>query len=130
MNKQTINNVEAFIEEGQVYLKLDVTYEDDTTIRKVKLPKIEIPIGDIRINRICDRWRYDGYFQFPTIDIHTVNFGIGDLKLHREKDGLFYCEEVQKKTQEMTLSEIEKKLGHPVKIISEKESKTKKKKVK
>lgn len=128
MNKQIINSVEAFIEkDGQVYLKLDVTYEDDESIRKVKLPKIEIPIRDIRINRICDS---SSYLLFPPIDICTVDFGIGDLKLHTDKDGCFYYEDLQKKTQEMTLSEIEKKLGHPVKIIAEKESETKKKRVK
>ena len=126
--KQTINDVEAFIEKGQVYLKLDMTFEDSKSIRNVRLPKIEIPIdSNIIVSALgnyddCDPFQYD-----PT---WTVDFGLGNLKLHKDKDGHCWYETFQMKTQEMTLSEIEKKLGHPVKIIAEKKSETKKKRVK
>ena len=48
----------------------------------------------------------------------TINLGFGELPC---VGGILY-ETINKKEQTMTLSEIEKKLGYKIKLVSEKES--------
>lgn len=51
-------------------------------------------------------------------DFVFANIGFGDRELI-SKDGVYYTVKLLKtKTKEMTLDEIEKKLGHKVKIIN------------
>ena len=50
---------------------------------------------------------------------YLCSFGLGDLSLYSDDDGYLYHEKIiEEKTKEMTLEEIEKKLGHKVKIVS------------
>ena len=59
----------------------------------------------------------------------TVNLGFGRFDCLYGEDpkgvatdavGIFFVETIKEKTQEMTLEEIEKKLGYKVKIVSKK----------
>lgn len=50
-------------------------------------------------------------------DTNTINLGFGDLPLCKNKTGYeFICKH---KVREMTLSEIEKKLGYKIKIVED-----------
>jgi hypothetical protein len=51
--------------------------------------------------------------------VHTADIGFGDMQLLPDDDGnAYYVRVLETKTKEMTLDEIEKKLGHKVKIVN------------
>jgi hypothetical protein len=90
--------------------------EDDTGIYEVTVPKIHLPTMNGPVIKtpicICDR-----YSEPPTIDL-----GFGDLNMLKDETGHLYYEKlVKEKIHNMTLDEIEKKLGFKVRVVSEKE---------
>ena len=94
---------------------LDIKYELETPteIREFHLPNVQIPLNAEHLWIGADRGCYGIYYD--------VDVGFGVTKLNRDSKGNAYYERViQEKTKEMTLEEIEKKLGHKVKIVSDK----------
>lgn len=132
MYKKEIKNARIYKEaDGRYYIDLRYTEEDDRKITETHIPKLHIPLesGHINTFNICSfdpgqgretgadyvfgnhAFRmYEGVSTFRTED--------GELELY--KNVLFTKKVIEEKVQEMTLSEIEKKLGYKVKIISEK----------
>ena len=93
------------------YLSAGYRYEDNGVIKYIYIPKALLPIDKHRvtIEHSIDR-------AFPVCDI-----GFGELNLLRNSDGQYMLERViEEKIHEMTLDEIEKKLGYKVKIVNSK----------
>ena len=103
---------------------LNLTYrvEDSTEIRDFNIPCMCLPIVH---NRFKIRTERDGYYED-----YTANVGLGDMKMMPSGIGgagpRYTITTVKTKTKEMTLDEIEKKLGHKVKIVNKKPTKKKK----
>ena len=90
---------------------LSPKYRVETT-RDVK--EIYIPKARLRINLHQVRIEID-----PTCNDYVANLGIGKMRLYADKDGHVYYETIiEEKTVEMTMEDIEKKLGHKIKIVS------------
>lgn len=95
---------------------LDMTYrvEDDTEIREVHIPYLQLPISP-HIFEIRNDW--DEYSSFYVADV-----GFGPMRMFgtvaKDKGETFIIKVIKEKTKEMTLAEIEKKLGHKVKIVN------------
>lgn len=95
---------------------LDMTYrvEDDKEVREVHIPYLQLPISPT-IFAIGNDW--NEYYSFYTADV-----GFGPMRLFgtvgKDKGECFTIKTIKEKTKEMTLAEIEKKLGHKVKIVS------------
>ena len=125
--KLTLKSVELVEENNQFYLDGTWTKENDGIVSEIHIPRIEIPFmrmdvndndaihpyGGFSVSTCC----YDGYNQEV-----CVNFGKGDLPLKKTGAGhngedVFYVEQYLER--EMTVEEIEKALGHPVKIVGE-----------
>lgn len=102
---------------------LNITYrvEDDKKVQDFNIPRLQLPIVS---NRFRIRTERDGYYEDYVADI-----GLGEMKMlptYGTGGGPRYTITTAKtKTKEMTLDEIEKKLGHKVKIVNEKPAKKK-----
>ena len=98
------------------YLAATYRIEDKHSIREIDIPKIRLMQSEnaFTINLEDNRLGFrEGY----------INFGFGNLQLDKVLDEnaipYFYTERVlEEKYTEMTLDEIEKKLGHKIKIVS------------
>ena len=93
------------------YLSAIYAYEDEGRVEDIRIHKALLPIDKhhVVINRSLNS-------SFPTCDI-----GLGELNLMANDDGQYVSAMVIKeKVHEMTLDEIEKKLGYKVKIINDK----------
>lgn len=126
MKKHEYKSVELYEEKGQYYLKLVFTTEDDREIAEVTVPRVKLPLSTDVFPSINIRHDYDicGY---PLPPDATIKCGRGsDLRLEKGKvddvvDGVYYVAKIlEEKTRELTLAEIEKKLGYKVKIVSDK----------
>lgn len=94
---------------------LDITYRVDRLedIVDINVPCVRLPIS------------YDEFTLkselFPYCTVTTADFGLGELEVITEVgEPAYKITTVKTKTKEMTLEEIEKKLGHKVKIVSDK----------
>ena len=99
------------------YLTAKFKVEDAHSIREVDVPKIRLRIVP---DKVSLRTSNDPYWSTSS---SYINMGFGDLPLEfvKNKDGLdiLYTESIlEEKYTEMTMDEIEKKLGHKVKIVN------------
>ena len=109
-----IENLELEKENDKYYLNLSVILDSEYSINRLK-SKVILPVNmkwiQILENNIKFCADYDQYGTF-------INLGFGELKC---VDNKVEYELVCKKEHEMTLSEIERKLGYKIKLVSEKE---------
>lgn len=98
------------------YLSTKLKVEDKHSIREVTIPKIRLKFDK---SRVYVKTESD---PFTLSNYAWVNLGFGELPLDFETiDGqkVLYVEKVlEEKYTEMTLDEIENKLGHKIKIVN------------
>ena len=101
---------------GCYYLGAKYRIEDENSIRELRIPKMLL---NVRPNNVIIR--HDKLCLMPEVNI---GFGYMPLVYEDPRNKIFYTETViEEKTHEMTLDEIEEKLGYKVKIVSKKEEK-------
>lgn len=105
-----IGNLKIINKNGMYYLEVEFLGETDTSFVK-GTTTLELPVD---INRLSFTL---GSRNNPSYIIETMNLGFGDLV---SKDGKIDFEIVGDKRKNMTLSEIEEKLGYKIKLVSEK----------
>ena len=121
IEKQELKKAELWRDEdtGQYFFRLEYLCEDDAEVYRLIFPKVEtgIPLMLPYADYNCS--------MFPGINIAKIAFHLCDGEDHiayPDKNGnWFYREIVSVKNHEMTMEEIEKKLGYKIKIISKKE---------
>ena len=105
---QSLKSAKIYYENGNPFMKLVYTYDDEDGGHEITFPKVEFP--------------------FPTQSIPSINhhgpfnatINLSSAKNLFCKDEVYYIDKlVNPKPREMTLEEIEKSLGYPVKIVSE-----------
>lgn len=120
--KLKLKSVELVEENNQFYLDAVYLKEEDGIKSEIRIPRIEIPF----IRRDTDDGSphpygsvtrsYDGFNREVSID-----FGRGELPIREWKDPtgqeMFYYEQYLER--EMTVADIEKRLGHKIKIVGE-----------
>lgn len=109
-NIKEIENIEFVEENNKYYINLSVIIETESSVDRCKA-KLELPFNmdAVKISReMC------GYGTYGTF----VDFGFGDLRCVDDK---VEYENIRKKEREMTLSDIERKLGYKIKLVNEKE---------
>ena len=118
------------------YLELVYIVEDENSIRKVTLPRVMLPINNIT-SIDTGTFTVGGYVDNCIIKTNgygeSVKFKVEKTSLpYKNKYGksvdiikpYYHVEEIiEKKYKEMTLEEIERKLGCNIKLVSEKEKK-------
>ena len=113
---------------GRYYLHAEYIKEDDRKTSRLIIPKIHLPIV---MEPTIGQTYYDSWNHPVKVE---VNLGFGSLiaekgdvfdpREDRSVDAfdVFFAEyPIETKTKKMTLSEIEKKLGHKIELISEEE---------
>lgn len=107
----TLKNIELVHEGANYYLDITLLLEDIASIRELHMPRVELGRFDS-----CIIAPGDGIIVKPAVD-----FGFGELPLAADKNGYNYTNKlVENKTRELTIAEIEKKLGYKIKIVNEK----------
>ena len=111
LNNVKLKNLKLYKDKGVYYLEAIYIHEDDAGIYETVVPKISLPV-------------YGGMPMFVSEighrSIHKIDLGFGELTVC-EKDGIACTTKtIEEKTQKMTISEIEKKLGYKIEIVSEK----------
>lgn len=95
---------------------LDMTYTVETPeeISELHIPRVMLPISD---SDVVVKTAHEYYGSF----LYIADIGFGPCPVLEDSDGHYYTvKTIKEKTKEMTLEEIEKKLGHKVKIVSDK----------
>lgn len=107
-NIKNIENIEFVEEDNKYYINLSMIIETESSVDRCKT-KLELPnIDTIKISReMC------GYGTYGTF----MDLGFGDLRCVDDK---VEYENIRKKEREMTISDIERKLGYKIKLVSEK----------
>lgn len=118
----TLINYDLYKENGRLWLYLKYRIEDNDKTLEVVIPKVDLKCIPIKPEYLACNVEYRSY-AFPDdayIIINSGRFGI-DLGDTEEVKNVFFTEKVlEEKRKEMTLEEIEKKLGYKIKIVSEK----------
>lgn len=123
-NKKThkLTNIELIEDNGQYYLSVEYLIEDENRIEKLTIPRIEIPFNSKfmpDITRDFDAIPFNTCGVVLPVSRCFIQTGYRS-KLEIEKvDGIYFkVETIKEKEHEMTIEEIEKKLGYKVKIVS------------
>ena len=115
-DNEKLMDVKLVKENGNYFLDLTYQHEDDKAIYETNIPRVYLPLSEHGF----EYWSFD--VGCHTNKEHAINLGFGELRLLKDKNGaVFTTAIVEEKTKEMTIEEIEKALGHKVKIVGEKE---------
>ena len=129
-----LKNVKPYQDEyGHWFLKLVYTYEDEDGAHEFTYPKVDLPFSQERIPYHFTTPTDDDLFielkSYPTFSGNS-SYGIvynGVVIDPRTNEKLGPCISadilIKPKIHEMTLEEVEKKLGYKVKIVSNKDTK-------
>lgn len=134
-NKPTcIVNAEAYQEEQDGLWYLSVTWEyTDSKGRRMQrtFPKLSFPVYSFRLPTVClIEDKDERGFYHPLNPPKTIVESVGNLQAFpsslamedgSEMDSAYFDICIDEGVKEMTLDEIEKIVGHRVKIVSEKE---------
>ena len=101
-----LEDAEIYKENGRFYTKLIYIHENDEGKYRLTFPKVEFPFPNRNIS--ITGVNSASYLKLPT----------DECRIFGNSEELFTIEQIEQYPKEMTLEEIEKKLGHKVKIIS------------
>lgn len=137
--ESTLKHAEIYYSGNMPYMKLVYEYTDNNGTHKVTIPRMDLPCELKRIPKIrhisCDEEPCSSKYRNVTTGyksgycVHLdgsdaiLNPYIVDTKEGRVTDACYVDELIIPKTQDMTIEEIEKKLGYPIRIVSNKEKK-------
>ena len=117
--KFSLTDLKLFKEGNTYFFAATYRLEDDFGIKEIHFPKIVAPISNSYVAVTHYNYGRDVGEDYALIqlgdNIHTHAFCGG------EHHAIFTETVIEEKTHEMTLDEIEKKLGYKVKIINKKE---------
>lgn len=124
-----LKDYKVFEKDNRLYLKLVYEYEDDHGIYELIIPKIDLEIRTDFLPAITNDEAWTGPM---VLEHYKIGLGSNIFDLIRDdvevkKNGkTFTCEKaayvintLKEKRKEMTIAEIEKKLGYKVKLVSE-----------
>lgn len=117
-----LTSAEVYFEEEVPYIKLEYEYENDDGTHKILFSKVEFPFSCLSIPPITT---IDGIYYISSLSTMDLRLFKGNAKIIKD-DGaavkhnnvVFLDVITKKKIHEMTLEEIEKKLGYSVKIVT------------
>ena len=123
-NQIKLTDVNLVKECENYYLSLRYTGENNKEKYQLDIPRVILPLSKhtVTINREC-------YHDYDLLSPRDASFFTPDMKLQMNNGSLmklqadstgatYILKIIETKTQEMTLEEIEKQLGHKVKIVN------------
>jgi hypothetical protein len=117
-NTMHLKQSTTYIEDGKIYLKLSYTYEDDG-IHEVTFPKIDLGFYTEQIPSVENRLP-----SYAKVDnCYGDSFYLRGVRMPEYDCPIYSFDKLIKPAvKEMTIEEIEKKLGYPIKIVNKKEN--------
>ena len=116
-NNHELKKADIYEENGTCYMRLVYEYETESGFYRRTYPKVSFPVTLLRLPNMV----YESYMYAPYI---SLDDGLAVCEADCIVSGKeFKCvnfvdELIKPKVHEMTLEEIEKKLGYSVKIVS------------
>jgi hypothetical protein len=116
--KHTLTDIDVYEEAGQYYLSLKYILEYDTRIEALEIPKVYIPINKLF-------WPFIEPTENNSLKTshvlilggHEIRIDCGDTSSYENVP--YERRMISEIYEELTLSEIEERLGYKIKIISE-----------
>lgn len=127
MFERTVKEVKIYEEKGLQFLSIRYLIEDGTSIKEFHLPKVRLPIEYADLNHEYNEAGINGRYDtvnlvlpMQELEVQTgdATFNV-DGHIEKYKEVKYACKVIEEKTKEMTIEEIEKKLGHKIKIVKE-----------
>lgn len=109
--KYELINIELYKEGDQYYFKLQYKVTNDSGQWVLTMPRVKAPIYSGK--PIIDILNIYG----NSVDAVQIDFGLGYLTADTDKEGYYY--KYKPTLEKLTISEIEKRLGHKIEIIAE-----------
>lgn len=127
MNKNVVlKECKGFEEDNHLYLKLVYEYEDEHGVCELIIPKLDLEIRtDYLPNILHDVTTNSHDKYFVDWENHIFSLSTPDVTVNKNDkpstyQNVFYVvSPVKENIHEMTLAEIEKKLGYKIKLVSE-----------
>lgn len=115
-----LESVEVFHEDGdfinRYFMKVLVIYENERGTYRRTFPKVEMKFSETSFGIEL--------YNNGKETITNVDFGFGPLRAYPVDDfPPFFEELVEEKVHDLTIEEIQKKLGYKIRIVSNKEDK-------
>lgn len=119
-----LTNLELFKEENgefcEYFLKAEYEVDTEYVKKKITIPRMKL---NVKNEPFIDRL----HASMNLIPQCYIDLGFGVLECIPNKRGTCYTETVlETRPRKMTLEEVEKKLGYPIEIVSEKSKKGRK----
>lgn len=115
-----LNNLEVYHDDGRYYLKATYRVEQSDGIYELVIPKIQTPFTVLCSVGIVEDNGNSGLNQMSRT-IYWLKTGGESIRMLPDENSSFYnLKLLESKVVEMTIEEIEKRLGHAIKIIKEK----------
>lgn len=124
--KHELKDIQLFEENGQYYLKLKYIIEDEHRVEELEIPKAILPFNKNifpTITNVAGRSSICGCWP-DECTLRTIGGNDGILELRKGTTSMwsnvfYHVKTIKEKHKEMTLAEIEKKLGYKIKIVAE-----------
>ena len=128
MNEDNVElySIIPFKEDGRWYLNLIYKYENENGKHTVVIPKASLPFNQQCLPIIRSSPSYNEYFlerpYIDCVDLMMLYKSTCDLAIERgvKEPACYFDIITEYATKEMTLDEIEEKLGYKVKIVNKK----------
>lgn len=127
MRKVTVERAEFYEENNNFYLDITYILESNKYIERLRMRKVRVPIEKFIDLLSGSQYNENGGGPFIVLDDGNVEMQLEAYTVP-DKDGDIYFEDtvLEEKPTELTVEEIEKKLGYKIKIVSKDQSNTNK----
>ena len=115
--KITNQEFELYKEDGKYYLRVDFDFENEYGVYKGHIDKVKFDFLFKGIESETCSWTKSAKANFLAPSEYSCVDCLFDI-MRDSKDNFFTIELVKEKIHEMTVEEVEKKLGYKIKIVS------------
>ena len=114
-------SAKIFKDANETFYCLDLTYivETEHDIQEVHIPKIRLPLEDVDIDIKTGLFDNYAFLVFPSERFPILSTGLEMDDKRNINEHFCTVRTIKRKAVEMTLDEIEKKLGYKIKIVND-----------
>lgn len=94
------------------YLQAVYEVENERGVHKVTFPRIILPVINSFPSIIIKHGHFDD-------EVATIDIGFGEMPMHKEEGAYAMAELLEEKVHDLTIEDIEKKLGYKIRVVSD-----------
>lgn len=122
---EKLTNIELKKDEqsGEYYLDVTYEYEDNRGYYEIHFPHVRLPFYEKRMPTLNRDMGLGLYSNPSNVSLYDNILQLAKDKSKHMEDGVYFytIKTLKEKRQEMTLEEVEKKLGYKIKLVTKKE---------